>query len=165
MSVVLDIARTYRAPAAVLRHRVSGPPEEARALIVLMLGCGLMFVSRMPGISRQAFLDPSLDRNALMGAALLGWVFIAPLAFYLIAPLPHLVARTLGGRASWYEVRMALFWALLASAPLWLLVGLVEGFIGQGMAHNLVGVAAGLAFFLFWGAGLREVERGPRPAE
>ena len=160
MSVTLDIVRTYRAPGAILRRRLAGPPNEARALIILMAGCILMFVSRLPGISRQAFYDPSVPRDALMGAALMGWVFVAPLLFYLLAALSHLGARPFGGRASWFEARMALFWAFLAAAPLWLLVGLVEGFIGLGAAHNAAGLAAALAFLVIWGAGLREVERG-----
>ncbi|MEM0945983.1 MAG: YIP1 family protein [Pseudomonadota bacterium] len=161
MSVTLDILRTYRTPGQVLRRRVTGPPNEPRALITLMSACILMFAAQMPGITRRAYLDPTLERDQLMSSALMGWVFIMPLVFYLIAALSHAVARPFGGKATWFEARMALFWALLAAAPAWLFVGLVQGFLGYGIAHSAVGVLAGVAFLIFWGAGLREVERGP----
>jgi hypothetical protein len=160
MSVTRDIARTYRAPREVLRRRVAGAPREDRALAIVMAACALMFVSQWPGLSRLAFEDPSVPLDMRLGGALLGWVFIAPLALYLLAAVVHAIARLFGGRASWYEARMALFWALLASSPLWLLNGLVAGFIGPGPELTLVGLAALLAFLVFWGAGLWEVETG-----
>lgn len=161
MSVTLDILRTYRAPGQVLRRRVAGPPNEPRALIILMTACILMFVSSLPEIARQAYFDPSIDRDGMMVGAMFLWIFIAPLFLYGLAALAHLIFRLFGGKASWYEARMSLFWALLCATPLWLLVGLVEGFVGDRLAQALVAVIAGLAFVFFWGAGLREVERGP----
>jgi hypothetical protein len=81
-------------------------------------------------------------------------------AAYVIAAASRLLARLLGGRGTWFGARLALFWALLAASPLWLLNGLVAGFIGPGIALNLVGLMAVGAFLLFWGAGLWEAERG-----
>jgi hypothetical protein len=160
MSVTRDIARTYRAPREVLRRRVAGAPREDRALAIVMAACALMFVSQWPLQSRLAFEDPTVPLDMRMGGALMGWVFIAPLAFYLLAAVVHAIARLFGGRASWYEARMALFWALLAASPLWLLNGLVAGFIGPGPELTMVGLAALLTFLVFWGAGLWEVETG-----
>ncbi|MGI1661728.1 YIP1 family protein [Palleronia sp. KMU-117] len=160
MSVTRDIARTYRAPREVLRRRVAGAPREDRALAVVMAGCVLMFVAQWPLLSRLAFEDPSVALDMRLGGALLGWVFIAPLALYLLAAAVHGVLRLFGGRANWYEARMALFWALLASTPLWLLNGLVAGFIGPGAGQTIVGGLALLAFLGFWGAGLWEIETG-----
>ena len=160
MSITRDIARTYRAPREVLRRRVAGPPREDRALAIVMAACALMCVSQWPLQSRLAFEDPTVPLDMRLGGALLGWVFIAPLALYLLAAVVHALARLFGGRASWYEARMALFWALLAATPLWLLNGLVAGFVGPGPGLTLVGLAALAAFLLFWGAGLWEVETG-----
>ena len=120
----------------------------------------MMFVAQWPRLSRLAHEDPSIPLDARLAGALFGWLFVVPLAFYAIAAASHMIARLFGGRASWYEARMALFWALLAASPLWLLTGLVAGFIGQGPAFTLTGSIAGLAFLGIWGAGLFEVERG-----
>ena len=56
-------------------------------------------------------------------------------------------------------LNFALFWALLASAPLMLLHGLVAGFIGPGAAQTLVGVLWLAVLGWFWFTGLRLAER------
>ena len=158
MSVTRDIVRTYRHPRQVLRRRVAGGPREDRALAVLMAACFLVFVAQWPYLARLAHEDPSVTLQMRLGGALMGWLFIAPLGAYVLAAITHAAARLVGGRASWFKARMALFWALLAASPLWLLNGLVAGFIGPGPSLNLVGAVAIGAFGVFWGAGLWEVE-------
>jgi hypothetical protein len=149
MALTFDIAESYVRPTAVLRRRLAGSGED-RAIITAMLACSLVFITGQ-------------DVQSLIGGALMGWLFIAPLALYGLAALAHLMARLMGGRGTWFGSRMALFWALLAAAPLWLFWGLVAGFVGPGAALNVVGVVALGAFLAIWIAGLWEVER-PRPA-
>lgn len=158
MSITNDIARSYRWPRQVLRRRTEGGAREDRAFAILMAGCIVMFVAQWPGLSRAAYEDPSIPLEARLGGALMGWLFIAPLFFYLLAFLTHLGAKVFGGNGSGFESRMALFWALLAASPLWLLSGLVAGFIGPGVAFNLTGLVAGLAFLGIWTAGLWEIQ-------
>ncbi|MEM1066149.1 MAG: YIP1 family protein [Pseudomonadota bacterium] len=158
MSVATDIARSYISPRQVQRRRMAGGPREDRALAVLMAGCVLMFIAQWPGLSRAAFIEPTIPLEARLGGALMGWLFIMPLLLYILAGLTHAFARLFGGKGTWYRARMALFWALLAASPLWLFTGLVGGFVGPGVALNLTGLAAGLAFLVIWGAGLWEAE-------
>ena len=94
----------------------------------------------------------------------MGWLFIAPLALYAIAALSHLIARALGGQGSWYSARLALFWSLLAASPLWLLNGLVAGFIGPGLQLGLTSAIALAVFLIFWGLSLIEAEKPSVPA-
>ncbi|MCH2095720.1 MAG: YIP1 family protein [Rhodobacteraceae bacterium] len=159
MAISKDILATYRGPATVVRRLLSMGPREDRALVYLMAGCALVFTSQLPALSRQAYLTGA-ELNPLLGGALLGWVFIAPLFFYVLAAISHAVALGLGGRGDWYGARLALFWAFLASAPLILLYGLVAGFVGPGPALNLTGGFWVVAFLWFWIAGLREAEKG-----
>ncbi|MDU8945602.1 YIP1 family protein [Ovoidimarina sediminis] len=159
MSVTWDILRTYRAPREVVRRRAGGVPSEARALAVLLAGCLLLFVARLPALRRQAFDDPSVPFEGLVAGALVGVMFMAPLLFYVLAALSHLVAKLVGGAGTWYGARVALFWALLAAAPAFLLSGLVQGFVGQGVAVSITGTLAGAVFLVFWVMGLIEVER------
>lgn len=154
-----DILASYRRPGRVLARRLSAPRGrgEARALITVILACFLIFIGQWPRLSRVAYLSGQ-ELDVLLGGALLGWIFIAPLVLYGLAALSHLVARAFGGRATWLEARMALFWALLAASPLWLFWGLVAGFVGPGPVLNVTGLVALCAFLAIWIAGLRSVE-------
>jgi hypothetical protein len=141
-----------------MARMIAGPAREDRALVILMVGCVVMFVAQMPRLSREAHLNGQ-DLDMLMGGALLGWVFIAPLAFYALAGLTQLAAHLTGGKGNGYGARLALFWALLAASPLVLLHGLVAGFIGQGPGLQGIGAIWLAAFLWFWVAGFRQVQR------
>lgn len=159
MSVARDIAATYRGPGRVIARILAAGQREDRALAYLMAACVLMFIAQLPKLARQAHLTGD-DLNMLLAGALLGLVFIAPLMFYGLAWLSHLVARILGGHGTFWSARMALFWALLAASPLILLHGLVAGFIGPGPQLTVVGLVWCAAFLWFWGIGLWHAERG-----
>lgn len=159
MSLARNIAASYRAPGTVLDRMLADGPREDRALALCMGGCVAMFVAQWPRLAREAHLSGD-DLQMLLGGALMGVVFILPLALYLLAGLSRLVAGVLGGQGTGYGARLALFWALVASMPLMLLHGLVSGFIGPGAAKALVGVLWCLAFGWIWIAGLIRSERG-----
>ena len=157
MSIVMDILGSYRRPRATYRNRVGDAPREDRAIAVLMGACILVFVAQWPRLSREAFLSGE-DVQMLIGGTLLGWVFIMPLVLYALGTLSHFVARLFGGRGTAYRARFALFWALLCAGPLWLLNGLVAGFIGPGPALSVTGLIALAAFLAFWSINWREAE-------
>ncbi len=161
MAVTVDIVATYGGPGRVMRRLIARPMREDRALVILMVGCVIMFVAQLPRLSREAYLSGQ-DLDMLMGGALLGWVFIAPLAFYALAGLTQLGAHLTGGKGNGYGARLALFWALLAASPLVLLHGLVAGFIGQGPGLQAVGAIWLAAFLWFWVAGFRQVQRAEK---
>ncbi|MCV2881220.1 YIP1 family protein [Actibacterium sp. XHP0104] len=161
MSVTQDIVRTYRAPRAVVRRQLAGGENEPRALVYLMAACLLIFVSTLPGHSRDAYLNPEIPLDARIGGSLLSWMIFVPLLMYALAAISHVIARLLGGKGTGFGARIALFWALLAAAPLWLLYGLLDGFVGQGQGPGqmIVGAIGLCAFLAFWGLGLIEAER------
>lgn len=158
MPVTRDIVATYRGPGRVVRRLLDMGPREDRALAFVMAFCVIGFIAQLPGLARQAHLEGS-ELNMLMGGALLGSVFILPLLFYGLAWVSHLAARAFGRHGSSYGARLALFWALLASAPLVLLNGLVAGFIGPGPAQTLIGLLWVAIFVWFWFSGLRQTQR------
>lgn len=159
MPVTLDMLRSWRDPRGVIRAKLADGPREDRALATVMGACALIFVAQWPRLSREAFLHPEVPLEARMVGALMGVVFLLPLGLYLIAALSHLVAKVLGGKGTWFSARMALFWALLAVAPLMLLNGLVAGFLGQGAALTAVGIAVAAGFLYLWINMLVEAER------
>lgn len=153
MSVTTDIPATYKGPRKVFARLLSMGAREDRLLVFLIAGCVLTFVAQMPKLAREAHLTGQ-ELNMLLGGALLGIVFIAPLLLYVLALVAHWVARAAGGQGDAYRARLALFWAFLASSPLILLNGLVAGFIGAGAALNLVGALWCAVFLWFWISGM-----------
>lgn len=157
MPVTTDIVATYRRPRRVVRRLLAMGRHEDRLLAMLIAGCTVTFIAQWPRLARQAHLEGT-ELNPLLGGALLGWLFIAPLLFYGLAFVSHLGARLIGGRGTAHDARLALFWAFLAASPLILLHGLVAGFIGSGAGLTAVGVIWCGVFLWFWISGLREAE-------
>jgi hypothetical protein len=155
MAVTTDIVATYRGPRRVIARLLSMGPREDRLLAFLMFGCTLAFVAQMPRLSREAHLTGQ-ELNMLLGGALLGLIFIAPLALYAVSWGVHLLARLFGGAGDSYRSRLVLFWTLLASSPLLLLNGLVAGFIGPGPALSSVGILWLAVCLWFWLSGMIE---------
>jgi len=164
VSVVLDILRTYRAPRSVAARRMAGPPREDRALAILLGGCGLVFVAQLPRLAREAWADPSIPFDGRMAGALFGWLMVMPLVFYALALMLTLILRATGTTASGCKVRMALFWGLLASSPLWLLAGLMAGFAGGTMGTTLFQALAVGGFLIFAASGLVAAKRAGQEA-
>lgn len=157
MSVANDIVATYRGPGKVISRLLALGPREDRAVAILMGACALMFVAQLPRLSRDAHLVGG-DLNMMIGGALMGWIFFAPLAFYFIAWISHIVLKIFGSRAGGWSSRIALFWALLAATPVFLLLGLVQGFIGDGLQANVIAAFWTIVFLWFWVAGLLRVK-------
>lgn len=157
MPVTSDITATYRGPRRVMQRLLSMGQREDRALAILMGACFIVFIAQMPRLSRESHLTGQ-ELNMLLGGALLGWLFIAPLMLYALAGLSHVIARLIGGQGNWFGARLALFWSLLASTPLLLLHGLVAGFIGPGPGLQAVGFVWFATFTWFWIACLLQAE-------
>lgn len=175
MSVARNIAATYRGPGRVVSRILQGGAWEPRALLYLAIGCALIFVAQLPRVSREANANPDMGLEicvqnntpltqcdavseatmALAGGVLMAWVFIMPLVFYTVSWLSQGVLRLLRRPVSGYACRIALFWAVLAASPLFLLQGLVAGFTGDGLQANVAGSIAWAALLWFWIAGLR----------
>ncbi|CUH53724.1 hypothetical protein [Shimia marina] len=155
MSVTLDILASYRAPRSVVRGLLDMGEREDRAFAILMAACIVIFVSRWPALAREAHLTQT-ELNPLLGGSLFALVFILPLFAYALSFVSHLILRAFGRKQSAFGARIALFWAMAATGPLYLLVGLVEGFIGEGVPLSIVGVLWLVFFLRIWISGLIE---------
>lgn len=159
MSATLRIVGMYRRPRTIVRSILEEGVREDRALIFLMLGCLMVFIAQTPRLARQAFITGE-DLSMLMGATLMAWLFIAPLLLYVLALLVSGVAGVLGSKMTAYGARIALFWALLACAPVMLLWGLTAGFIGPGIEMTGTGILWVVCFVWFFASGLIEAANG-----
>lgn len=154
MALLADIATGWRDPGALMRAK-RGQGEGAM-LAVVMGACALIFLAQWPRLARESALDPSVPMEVRVGAALLALVFVLPLILYAVAGISHLLLRR---KVDGAGARIALFWALLCAAPLWLLHGLAEGFFGRGAAVNGLGLLVLIGFGWLWWRMLQGVAR------
>ncbi len=153
MSVVLDILRTYRTPKSVQVRLMKGLRREGSLLAMALTACGLIFVAQLPRLARESWSDPAIGLDARLAGAFFAWMVAMPLVLYAIALLAFIVLRVAGWPATAHACRAALFWALLASTPIWLLSGVVAG-LAPGLPFEAVSLIAVVLFFAFLWAGL-----------
>ena len=162
MGIAGDIVRSWRFPRRVMRKHLVGGPREDRALVFLIAACLLIFLSQWPALMHT---NSTESFEARIVGPLFGWLFVAPLFMYVLAALSHIAARMLGGSGSWFGARLALFWALLAAAPFWLISAVVSDQIGANILTNIVaGLALGM-FVVIWMSSLIEAESGASERE
>jgi hypothetical protein len=155
--------RAYTDPRGAMAGQVAQGLSEPRALFHLVLACGLFFLASVPNALRTAQGLGIEDRvSAAVAAHLFAFVVVAPLLFYGLAALVHLIARGFGARGSFLAARAALFWTLLLGTPLALALALA-GVVAEAVPVVLPWVAwlgyAGLAFWLWlFAAGVAEAE-------
>lgn len=166
MAVTNDIVRTWRRPRQVMRDLLAQGRREDRAIVYLMVSCFLIFVAQWPRLRRVAEgYEPSpwpaeMNFEGMLTYTFFSAVIVLPLVMYGVAGLSHLVAKFFGGKGGWFGARLALFWTLLATSPLFLFYGLVRGLIGPGAQATLVGGVGAVVFLFIWVQSLREAESG-----
>lgn len=149
MAVVFDIVQSWRTPRLVIARHLQRHPTEGFAFSVLVAFLLLAFVAQWPAMSRAAYLHPEAGLTQRMVAA--GLALLASIPFwYGLAGLSHLVAQRLGGKGGYLGARLALFWALLAVAPLMLLQGIFSGFAGPGALATGAGIFILGGFSYLW---------------
>jgi hypothetical protein len=179
MGVVADIGRSLRhGPRAVVREQLAQGANESRVLAFLMIGCFLVVVAQLPPLAHDAAVGaddrlvtplarslPPEQRSldVMLAYTIMPWLLMAPLAFYAIAGVTHLVSRALGGQGTAFGARLAMFWSWLAATPLVLLTGLLTGFTGSSVLSNGVGLLWIAIFVAFWWQAQQEASRAPQP--
>ncbi len=159
MPVARDIVRTYSAPRRVTRALYAMGPREDRAIMWLMVGCFLMFISGLPALQRSAVENGSNFQDGTV-YAFFSLLILAPLLFYGIAFILFGLTRAVRPAATVYGARLAVFWGWLAATPLALFYGLLVGF--NGLNHPgtvLVGTIWLAALIWFWINGLIETSK------
>lgn len=159
MSTAQSILRSYRAPRKVIRGFRNAGADEGTGLGWLFAACFLFFIARLPSLSRTAHLsDGEVVMFGLIVGSFIGSLLLAPILIYALASLSHLGAKIFGAQGTMTDARLAMFWGLLASAPLTLFQGLLSGIIGAGAQANLVAILAFGAFLWIWINSLIELE-------
>lgn len=154
MALTQDIIATYKGPGRVVARFLAQGRNEVRALLFMLIAGMLMFVASTPYQAREAQLDPDIPLVARMYWSAFLYIMILPILLYLFAIMIWGLARIARRQVTGYEIRFTLIWALLASTPVMLLMGLTAGFIGPGIQLQAVGFIWIAVFGWFWAAGL-----------
>jgi hypothetical protein len=159
MPVSRDIAQMYSRPRAVVRGLYAMGPREDRAIAWLMIGCFLVFISRLPALQRAAMnTESNFQQDTIY--AFFALLMIAPLLFYLMAAIFFLMTKVVRPNVTAYGARLAVFWGWLAATPVALFYGLLVGF--NGLDHPgtvLIGAVWLVVLLWFWISGLAEVSK------
>ncbi|MCF3973447.1 hypothetical protein L1965_07160 [Paracoccus sp. EGI L200073] len=155
--VLPRVLQSWWAPRQVFRD-LSGMPESVK-LVVLMAAMLIFLVAQAPLRAREAQLDPSVPFEARISGALLAVMFVMPLLAYAFASFVSVVSGLTGRRLAPGDSRLALFWALLATAPAMLLWGMVAGLVGPGPAQTLTQLLVGVGFVVIWWSGMSVLAR------
>ncbi len=158
-SLVGAIGRGWRDPRGTMATQIHEGLDEARALFHLMLACGLLCVASLPGAVRASrSIEADDPLSGAIAAYLFGYLFVLPLIAYGAAALMRLVAQRFGGTGSYLAMRSALFWTMLAGAPIALGLALVRVFAEAAPDAGLLPMVtllgyAGLAVWIWLLAG------------
>ncbi|AXI46596.1 YIP1 family protein [Sulfitobacter sp. SK012] len=158
MALTSDILATYRGPGRVMARFISQGRNEVRALIFLLLAGLLIFIASAPYQAREAQLDPEGPLAVRLYWSAFLWIFLMPLILYAFAAMIWALSKIARRQITGYEIRMTLFWSLLASTPVLLLLGIVAGFIGPSIQLQAVGIVWLCVFGWFWASGLLAAE-------
>jgi hypothetical protein len=154
MALTQDIMATYKGPGRVVSRFLAQGRNEVRGLLFLLIAGVLMFVASTPYQAREAQLNPDVPLAARIYWSAFLYVFMMPIFVYLFALMIWGLARVARRQVTGFEIRFTLIWALLASTPIVLLMGLTAGFIGTGLQLQIVGYIWIAVFGWFWAAGL-----------
>ncbi|MEX0968882.1 MAG: hypothetical protein WD046_00405 [Paracoccaceae bacterium] len=152
MSLGADIFGAWRHGwGNALRRQIASGAGEERALGWVMVATVLLVVAQLPASYRNALRSIDLPEQAPIAVVMtaLFSLFLAPLTFYAIAALAHLLARALGASGPFLNARLGLFWALLCVAPLALISAVLGNSLGPSYSNPLQYVVL-LAFLVIW---------------
>ena len=167
-SLVGQVFATYRDPRGVMRQQRDRGTGEDRVLFFVMAAGLLIFIARLPGLTRQAgTLGSGSDEiGGIIGSWFLISVIVFALLWYGVAALARLASRLSGGTGTGLGARHALFWATLAATPMLLVAGSLEALgmvsgqallVQAGVWLGLSGLG-GVVLLWLWAGCLAEVE-------
>lgn len=143
-------------------QKAAGIGEE-RLLAYIAFACLAAFISVLPKVVRTG--EAMADENAtimLVSGQFVGFMIFGPLFFYGCAGLFHWIAATFfGGKGSYFDARLALFWSLVLGVPLMViqaLLGLAAGAFALDWLPPYLGLVVTLVWLWIWTSLLAHAE-------
>lgn len=146
--ILSSAGRFFVNPRASVRAVLDSKPSEGRILAFGMFAALVLFLRQMANI----LIRPDLlaDRTELVMQNFVSFLFFVPLAYYLVAALGSGVAKLCKGDGSWYDGRVAFFWAAFISAPIMLITGVLPSLAPDLPQPVLIAIGQIGVFFFAW---------------
>lgn len=133
MSIWARMRLSYRDMREATRTLIEEDPSEPRLLFFVLMSDVIFFLSfgvRLV-VSPSAAVEGMLPLPAMLGVGLVGILLIRTMLMYLFAAMVKVAGWPLGGRATFKEMRAAVFWGSLVAAP----VGVFGALVGAVFAN------------------------------
>ena len=125
---VSEILYAYTGLKRSYNTQLSNGINESRLLAYSFFISLVLFLHRLPDklIHNQKF-NTKISLNDQIGIDLFTSLFFVPIFLYIIAFFIHLLCLPFGSKATYFETRLAFFWATVISSPILLTFSLIEG--------------------------------------
>ncbi len=126
-----DLKRSFK-------NQLSLCTSESKLLAYAFFISIILFLERLPGRVSHYNVDHSGEvLFSYVGIDLFASIYFVPIFVYFLASLAHVIAYPFKGRASFFEARLAFFWAIIVASPILLLNGLLQGFFSDFLVVKL----------------------------
>ena len=113
--------------------------SEARLLAYGFTISILLFLERLPGkVVSHTSEGSQIPLLPAIGIDLFASIFFVPLFLYLVSAILHLILLPFGGKATFFQSRLAFFWSIIVCAPILLIFSLVEAFSADIFPLNFI---------------------------
>ena len=134
-----EIFKAYFDLKASFFSQLAKCKSEARLLAYGFTISILLFFERLPGKvashTSEGFQRPLLPA---IGIDLFASIFFVPLFLYFVSAILHLILLPFGGKATFFQSRLAFFWSIIVCAPILLIFSLVEAFSPDIFPFNFI---------------------------
>ena len=107
--------------------QLSNGINESRLLAYSFFISLVLFLHRLPDkLTHNQKFNTKISLNDQIGIDLFASLFFVPIFLYIIAFFIHLLCLPFGSKATYFETRLAFFWATVISSPILLSLSLIE---------------------------------------
>lgn len=149
-SVTSRVARSYFDMRSTTEELLSERPSEARLLMFVLISNMIFTMSW----ALKTLIAPTTAASASLGSDAVLWLVVALMlrttAIYALALVVGVIAKVLGGKATFAETRAAVFWGVFVSAPIGFAIAIFGVLINEFEGSVLLLQNTGIQMTPYW---------------
>lgn len=149
-TVTSRVARSYIDMRSTTEELLSERPSEARLLMFVLISNMIFTMSW----ALKTLIAPTAAASASLGSDAVLWLVVALMlrttAIYALALVVGVIAKVLGGKATFAETRAAVFWGVFVSAPIGFAIAIFGVLINEFESSVLLLQNTGIQMTPYW---------------